>query len=101
MKNYLPDNTQKNRVRGYRLIDIALLALLIVSVGLLVMRNWGVPSQKELLAIEQQVEILQIQQRQQSLEYSLGVQQKAQRGLITATDALQSSVQKIEQQAEQ
>ncbi len=100
MKNYVPENTPTNRNRFWRFGDIALGLVLVVTVGLLVMRNWGVPSEKELLAIEQQVEIVKLQQAQSSLEYDLGVQKQETRGLINTTDALQNSVEEIEQQAD-
>ena len=93
MKNYVPENTQKNRVRGYRILDWLIFLVVIVSISFWFMRNQGVPSQKELLVIERQVEILKLQQAQGSLKYDLGVQQQQTRGLVLSIEEVQQSIE--------
>lgn len=99
MKQYVPENTQRNRVRGYRAGDLFWAAVIVGSVLVYVLRDKP-PSQKEAMAIERQVEILKIQQQLQSLDYNAGVQEQQTRGLINATDALEDSIHDIKQQAE-
>ena len=49
MKDYLPENTQRNRVFGYRIFDWVILILAVVSAVGWAMRDKP-PSEKEVLA---------------------------------------------------
>ena len=49
MKRYVPENTQRNRVFGYRTVDVIVLLAVGLSIGFWVMRDKP-PSEKEILA---------------------------------------------------
>ena len=49
MKAYIPKNTQRNRVLGYRAVDVFVLLAVVLSIAFWVMRDKP-PSEKEILA---------------------------------------------------
>jgi hypothetical protein len=88
MKNVIPEHTRRNRIMGFRALEVAAFIAVSTSVIFWVLRDKP-PS-------EQQVEIWKIQQALQLLNFNYDAQAKTTRQLRVETDALTEITDEID-----